>query len=122
MRNVAVLGASPKKDRYSYKAMSGLLDKGHNVIPVNPYYADIEGRYCADTVSEAAGLSGEEGLDTLTLYLAPHHLEALAGDIILARPNRVIFNTQKAGTSNQNSGSRRIVRYSESYPYFHIPL
>ena len=47
---VVVLGASPKVDRYSYKAIKMLGDCGHKVIPVNPYHAQIDGLDCVKDV------------------------------------------------------------------------
>ena len=88
----AVLGASPKPERYSHMAMLRLLEAGHWVIPVNPAYREVEGLTSVATVSDAAEATGSEGLDTLTIYLAPHNLEPLVGDILAARPRRVIFN------------------------------
>lgn len=38
MENVAVIGASPREDRYSNKAMRLLAEYGHNPIPVAPGY------------------------------------------------------------------------------------
>ncbi len=91
-RPSAVLGASPKADRYSHMAMLRLQEAGHRVIPVNPAYREVEGLTSVATVSDAAEAAGPEGLDTLTLYLAPHHHEPLVDDILAARPRRVIFN------------------------------
>ncbi len=87
-----VLGASPKAGRYSNMAVQRLKDAGHSVIPVNPAYDAVEGLKSVETVCDAVEAAGPEGLDTLTLYLAPHHLEPLADDILQARPRRVIFN------------------------------
>jgi predicted CoA-binding protein len=91
-RTVAVLGASPKADRYSNMALTRLKDRGYPVIPVNPAYGEIDGISTVKTVLEAARSTGEGGLHTLTLYLAPHHLERMIDDIVAACPQRVIFN------------------------------
>jgi predicted CoA-binding protein len=91
-RTAAVLGASPKSDRYSHMALMRLQDAGHWAIPVNPAYREIEGLTSVPTVTAAAEATGSDGLETLTLYLAPHHLEPLLDDILSARPQRVIFN------------------------------
>ena len=40
---VAVLGASPKSERYSNQAIRLLRDYGHTVLPVNPAQTEIEG-------------------------------------------------------------------------------
>ncbi len=42
MENVAVIGASPKKERYSNKAIRLLDDYQHNPIPVAPKQEKIE--------------------------------------------------------------------------------
>jgi predicted CoA-binding protein len=91
-RTAAVLGASPKAGRYSNMAVRRLKDAGYPVIPVNPAYEAVEGLRAVSTVCDAADEAGGEGLETLTLYLAPHHLEPLTDDILKARPRRVIFN------------------------------
>ncbi|MBN1332338.1 MAG: CoA-binding protein [Synergistales bacterium] len=51
---VAVVGASPKKDRTSYEIMSYLLKNRITAIPVNPSYAgeDILGEKCLASVKD----------------------------------------------------------------------
>lgn len=46
VRTVALVGASPKPDRASYRVMATLIDHGYHVIPVNPGLAgqEIHGR------------------------------------------------------------------------------
>ncbi len=88
----AVIGASPKADRYSYMALTRLRDAGYPVIPINPAYKDIEGIACVSDAAEAANTAGPEGLDTLTVYVGPRYLEPMIPDIIKAAPKRVIFN------------------------------
>ena len=41
--NVAVIGASDNPDRYSYKAVKLLEEKGHRVFPVHPRVKIIDG-------------------------------------------------------------------------------
>jgi len=78
--NVAILGASAKKDRYSYRALRSLIDKGHKVFPINPNLVEIEGLKVYPSLA-----SLPEKADTITVYLAPV-------EIIAAEPRRVIFN------------------------------
>lgn len=94
MQTVAVLGASPKADRYSNKAVRLLREHGHRVIPVNPAQDLIEGLPAVHALPEIA-----EPVDTLTLYMSPQHLTPIAGDIVALRPGRVIFNP---GTEDAN--------------------
>lgn len=85
---VAVLGASPKKDRYANKAVTELLKFGHEVVPVNPAYAEIEGLPVA---SELAALA-PGSIDTLTVYVGADRSGALGAAMVDLRPRRVIFN------------------------------
>lgn len=86
-QTVVVLGASPKTDRYSHKAMQLLAAHGHRVIAVSPLYREIDGAAVLDSVSAI-----DVPVDTLTLYLSPKRLLPLAGDIVRLKPGRVIFN------------------------------
>ena len=113
-RPVAVLGASPKAGRYSHMALLRLMDAGYRTIPVNPAYDVIEGLKSVSTVSDAAELAGPGGLETLTLYLAPHHLEPLAVDIVKARPGRVIFNPGTESTLLQSALDKAGIRWMEA--------
>ncbi|VDA99147.1 Predicted CoA-binding domain COG1832 [Olavius algarvensis spirochete endosymbiont] len=88
MSTVVVLGASPKKNRYSNKAVRRLKEIGHRVIPVNPAYEEVEGLRVFARVRDVARVVGV--IDTLTVYLAPRNLDL--EDIIAAQPRRVIFN------------------------------
>ena len=85
--NVAVLGASNKPDRYSYKAVMLLKEKGHTPYPVHPTLPAVDGipvfaSLCHVPVS----------LDVVTLYLGPANQVNVAEDIVQSRPRRVIFN------------------------------
>lgn len=85
--NVLVLGASPKKDRYSNMAIVQLLQKGYQVIPVHPKLAEIEG---LTVIPDLASV--EQKIHTLTLYIGPQRSAALIDDIIRLNPVRVIIN------------------------------
>lgn len=91
-RTAAVLGASPKADRYSHMAMMRLKKAGYPVIPVNPAYQIIEGIPVVGSLVAAAQKAGPDGLDTLTVYIGAYHLSPLIPDIIASKPRRVIFN------------------------------
>jgi len=48
VKNIAVVGASPKSDRDSYVVMEALMHLGYEIFPVNPNYAEnkILGKTC----------------------------------------------------------------------------
>ena len=84
---VVVLGATPKEDRYAYKAMKMLTEYGHRPIPVNPAFEDVLGEKCYGSIADAPG-----PIDTVTLYLGAAQSEQLIAEILAAKPRRIIFN------------------------------
>ena len=84
---VAVLGASPKTDRFSFKAVHMLKDFGHTPIPVHP---------AGHTVDGVSGLKSlddiTEPVDTLTMYVGPDISNGELEKILRLKPRRVIFN------------------------------
>ncbi|MEO8440345.1 MAG: CoA-binding protein [Spartobacteria bacterium] len=86
-RNVAVLGASPKPERYSNQALRLLARMDYRPIPVNPAFEEIEGLPCFPSL----GAIGET-VHTATLYLGPGRSTPLIDAIIAAHPQRIIMN------------------------------
>ena len=85
--NVAVIGASDKPHRYSYQAIMLLKEKGHKVFPVHQRIKDIQGIPVYASINDIA-----EVLDTVTLYVNADISRALARDILVKNPGRIIFN------------------------------
>lgn len=85
---VAVLGASPKTERYSNKAIRLLREYGHTVLPVNPAQQEIEGLRVAASVDALPHGS----VDTVTMYVSPQHSASLLPGLLRLKPKRVIFN------------------------------
>ena len=86
-RNVAVLGASPKSDRYSNQAVRLLASFDYRPIPVNPAFDEIEGLTCFPNLA-AIG----EPVHTVTIYLGPKRSMPLIYEILAANPQRIIMN------------------------------
>ena len=85
--NVAVIGASNKQDRYSYKAVVLLREKGHTPYPVHPSLAAV------DEIPVYASLRNiPTPIDTISIYLSASHQNAVAEDILRSGARRVIFN------------------------------
>ncbi len=89
---VAVLGASNKTDRYSYKAVMMLRDHGHVPIPVHPALSAIEGIAVVPTLGRITA-----PVDTITVYLSPANQAGVAADMLASPARRIIFNP---GTEN----------------------
>lgn len=84
---VAVIGASPKLDRYAYRAMLLLAEHGHSAIPINPAFDEILGQKCYRSIADVA-----EKIDTVTLYLSEARSDPLTDEIIASNPRRIIMN------------------------------
>jgi hypothetical protein len=84
---VAILGASPKPERYAFKAFEMLREYGHRPIPINPAFAEILGVKCYPKISDAPG-----PIDTVTLYLGQARSDPLIAEILAAKPRRIIMN------------------------------
>jgi len=87
MSRVAVVGASPKPERYSNRALRALSSLRHEPIPVSRSGQDILGLQGYATVGAIPA-----PVDTVTIYLSPERQEPIIRDLVLARPQRVIFN------------------------------
>jgi predicted CoA-binding protein len=95
---VAVLGASPKPDRYAYRALEMLHEYGHRPLPINPAFKEILGEKCYPTITDAPG-----PIDTVTLYLGQARSTPLIHEIINAKPRRIIMNP---GAENSTLAAR----------------
>ncbi len=84
---VAVLGASPKEDRYSFQAVKMLGEYGHQPIPVHPAGHVVNGLTALKSLTELAA-----PIDTLTMYVNATISSAEFDTIITLKPRRVIFN------------------------------
>ena len=85
--NVAVIGASHKPNRYSYKAVKLLAEKGHIPFPVHPVIQTIDGIHVYKRLSDIA-----EPIDTVTVYLSAENSNKVADDILNNGAKRIIFN------------------------------
>jgi hypothetical protein len=84
---VAIMGASPKPDRYAYRAMRMLREFGHRPIPVNPAFDEILGETCYRSITDVP-----EPVQTVTMYLGKQRSDPLIDEIVNAKPRRIIMN------------------------------
>ncbi len=84
---VAVIGASSKTNRYSYKAIKLLKEHNHIPVPVSVRSTEILGFKAYRTVEDIKG-----SIDTVTLYVNPKVLAPMIDAIIAMQPKRVIMN------------------------------
>jgi predicted CoA-binding protein len=87
---VAVLGASNDPSRYAYMAMSLLMEKGHEAIPVHPRETEVCGQKVWPNLAALAD-AGQK-VDTVTMYVGHALSDKLEGDLLKLAPRRVIIN------------------------------
>ena len=87
MKNVVVIGASAKPERYSNKAIKMLSEYGHNPIPIAPLAKEILGYPALPTLSAVSA-----PVDTVTMYVGSERQTHLIEPIVSLHPKRVIFN------------------------------
>lgn len=90
-KKTLVLGATTRPDRYAYKAINMLVDKGHSVMAIGVDKGEVAG---INIQTKALPL---KNIDTVTLYLNPVRQREYYNYIIETGPKRVIFNP---GTEN----------------------
>lgn len=90
-KKTVVIGASPNKSRYSYKAVSLLQKYNHEVVPIGIRKGKIEG------LEIILGNPVIENVDSVTLYVGQQRQPEYYDYILSLKPKRIIFNP---GTEN----------------------
>jgi len=106
---VVVMGASSKPERYSYKAVALLLEKGHEAIPVHPALREVHGLPVVDRIEKVEG-----PVDTVTLYIGPRQIEELADAIVAKKPRRVIANPGAESETMRKKAEAADIQYLEA--------
>ena len=77
--SIALIGASPNPERDSYKVMKFLIDKGYEIYPVNPNYADNEilGKKCFSNLKDI-----KEKIDMVDIFRAKEFVMQITQDAI----------------------------------------
>ena len=78
--SIAIVGASPNKERDSHKVMKYLLEKGYEIFPVNPNKSGnmILGQYCFDDLE-----SINKPVDIVNVFRATEAVMGIAEQSIL---------------------------------------
>jgi predicted CoA-binding protein len=90
-KKTLVLGASTKPDRYAFKAIEMLVNKGHSVVAIGQNTGEVAG------ISIKTKNIPLKNIDTVTLYLNPTRQKDYYNYIVSTQPKRVVFNP---GTEN----------------------
>ncbi|MBI5475295.1 MAG: CoA-binding protein [Ignavibacteriales bacterium] len=78
-KTIAIVGASNKPLRDSYQIMKFLIEKGYNVIPVNPSYTDILGKKCYSDLRQI-----DEPIDIVDIFRRSDEVLPIVQDAMLS--------------------------------------
>jgi len=83
VKSIAMVGISPKASRPSYFAFKYLLDRGYNMIPVNPGHAgkEILGRKVQARLADIP-----EPVDMVDIFRAAHYAVRVVEDALTLQP------------------------------------
>ncbi|PXY44042.1 CoA-binding protein [Flavobacterium hydrophilum] len=90
-KKTLVLGATTKPERYAFRAINMLTQKGHTVLAIGQNAGEVAG------VKIHTKAIPVKNIDTVTLYLNPARQRDYYNYIIESQPKRVVFNP---GTEN----------------------
>jgi len=85
-KKTLVIGASPKTERYSNKAIRLLREYEHDVVALAKRTGQVNG------VPIQTGFPHDESIHTVTMYLGANRQPEYYEDILSLKPQRVIFN------------------------------
>jgi predicted CoA-binding protein len=86
LKNIAVVGMSKNEGKAAYYVPKYLIDRGYNVIPVNPTASEIQGRKSYPAVS-----SVPEKIDIVDIFRPSEDVPAVVEDAIKKDGIKVIW-------------------------------
>ncbi len=104
VRRIAMVGASPKWVRPSYFVMKYLLEKGFQVVPVNPHAAgqEILGVPCAATLADVPG-----PIDMVDIFRAGEVAGAIVDEALaLQKAKGISVVWMQIGVRNEAAAAR----------------
>lgn len=85
-RTIAVVGMSPNPERDSNKVGKYLIDKGYDVIPVNPQVPEIYGRKCYPSILD---IPSSIKIDIVDVFRNPEASKQVVMEAAKIKPNIV---------------------------------
>ena len=107
-KKTLVVGASPKPDRYGYKAVDRLTHYNYPVYAYGIHSGAI------GEIEISSEWPKEEEFDTVTLYLNPKRQEEYYDRILALKPKRVIFNPGTENSEFQKMLSANEIGFEEA--------
>jgi len=102
VKSIAMVGVSPKQNRPSYFAFKYLLERGYNMIPVNPGQAghDILGRQVYAKLADIG-----EPVDMIDIFRAPQYAVSIVEEALALEPRPQVIWMQ-LGVRNEEAAAK----------------
>jgi predicted CoA-binding protein len=107
-RKTLLIGASPNKNRFSYKAVELMSQYGIEVIPIGVRAGKIAGN------NIIMGFPVIKSIHTITLYISQQHQKLYYDYIISLKPKRIIFNPGSENPEFELILEREKIKFSYS--------
>jgi uncharacterized protein len=82
----AVVGATQNQEKYGYKVLDDLKNKGYKVVPINPKYKEVAGLICYPAL-----ISLEERPDVVVLVVGEENALKIVQNCIDSALNKLWF-------------------------------
>ncbi len=92
-KKTVIVGATTNETRYAHIAAGRLTEAGHEIVPIGIKKGSVLGKEILDIAMKPA----IPDVDTVTMYVGPHHQKDMYSYIRGLQPKRVVFNP---GTEN----------------------
>ncbi len=109
MPTVAIVGASPKPDRYSHQAVLKYLERGYTVWPVNPARQAVAGLPAFASLTELPGKP-----DIVSMYVNPTTGAGILDEIVASAPKILWLNPGADGEPIASAARARGLRVVEA--------
>lgn len=102
VKTIALLGASPKRERPSNGVMEFLLSKAYRVIPVNPGQAGkhIHGQQVMARLADI-----QESVDMVDVFREPYSLPGIVDEVLAMKHRPTVLWTQ-LGVVHEEAGKK----------------
>jgi predicted CoA-binding protein len=94
VKNTLIVGATPNPSRYAFIAAEMLNDYKHDIVLIGIKKGQILGKPILDIRTRPLLTN----IDTITMYISPHHQPEWYDYLLSLKPKRIIFNP---GTENR---------------------
>jgi uncharacterized protein len=101
VKSIAMVGASEKENRPSYFAFKYLLERGYNMIPINPGHAgeDLLGRRIYARLADVA-----EPIDMVDIFRASRYAQPIVEEALALKPRPQVIWMQ-LGIRNEEAAA-----------------